>query len=407
MSTGLAIKIEGVGKRYMIGKNREGSLRGALTNVFRFGASRDQEFWALEDISFDVNQGDVVGIVGKNGAGKSTLLKILSKITRPTRGRIEISGRVASLLEVGTGFHAELTGRENIYLNGTILGMSRNEVKDKFDEIVDFSGIEQFIDTPVKHYSSGMYVRLAFAVAAHLEPEILVIDEVLAVGDAEFQKKCIGKMDDVAHKEGRTVLFVSHNLGMVKSLCSRGILLQQGRLILDSDTNSVVKKYLDSATLGSNIEEIRDRGGSGEVRIEGISVRQESGGADRVMCGADAEFHVRFKAEDDSLKKIRGFVIGLSIYNNDNQFVTVLNNRMSNYIFKDMPTSGEVSCKVPRLPLMGGKYHIDAILSINGVASDIVKNAYSFEVENSDFYESGYSNWHDRQGAYIEQIWQI
>lgn len=225
MST--AISIKNVSKKYVIGKQKDGSLRGTLAGMFSGNKGTTEEFWALNDVSFDIQQGDVVGIIGKNGAGKSTLLKILSQITKPTKGSIEINGRVASLLEVGTGFHPELTGRENVYLNGTILGMTRKEVKAKFDEIVAFSGVEKFIDTPVKRYSSGMYVRLAFAVAAHLEPEILIIDEVLAVGDAEFQKKCLGKMGEVAG-EGRTVIFVSHNMAAVKTLCTKGLVLVKG-----------------------------------------------------------------------------------------------------------------------------------------------------------------------------------
>lgn len=229
MNDNVAIKLQGVSKKYTIGKEKDGSLRGTLGSIFAKKSTKTDEFWALKDVSFEVQKGDVVGIIGRNGAGKSTLLKILSQITRPTDGKIEINGRIASLLEVGTGFHPELTGRENIFLNGTILGMTRKEVQFRFDEIVAFSGIEKFIDTPVKHYSSGMYVRLAFAVAAHLEPEILIIDEVLAVGDAEFQKKCLGKMKDVAG-EGRTVLFVSHDLAAVKSLCTRGILLRNGKI---------------------------------------------------------------------------------------------------------------------------------------------------------------------------------
>jgi len=208
-------------------------------------AARNEAFWALREVSFEVQQGDVVGIIGSNGAGKSTLLKILSRITEPTEGRIEIEGRVASLLEVGTGFHGELTGRENVFLNGAILGMTRAEIRKKFDEIVAFAEVERFLDTPVKRYSSGMYVRLAFAVAAHLEPEILVVDEVLAVGDAQFQKKCLGKMHDVSTKEGRTVLFVSHQMGTVRQLCTRGILLKAGRVAKTGATNEVVDAYVD------------------------------------------------------------------------------------------------------------------------------------------------------------------
>ena len=211
-----------------------------------------EDFWALKDVSFEVKQGDRIGIIGRNGAGKSTLLKILSRITEPTTGSVRIKGRVASLLEVGTGFHPELTGRENIYLNGAILGMGRAEIKKKFDEIVDFAEIEKFLDTPVKRYSSGMYVRLAFAVAAHLEPEILVVDEVLAVGDAQFQKKCLGKMEDVSAKEGRTVLFVSHNLEAVRQMCNRCLLLHKGTIIADEAPSETIARYLDTIPVANN-----------------------------------------------------------------------------------------------------------------------------------------------------------
>jgi len=216
--------------------------------------------WSLKDISFNVKQGEILGIVGRNGAGKSTLLKILSRVTGPTTGNIKMRGRVASLLEVGTGFHPELTGRENVFLNGAILGMTKNEIKRKFDEIVDFSGVERYIDTPVKRYSSGMYVRLAFGVAAHLEPEILIIDEVLAVGDAEFQKKCLGKMKDVSDQEGRTVLFVSHNMAAVKSLCSKAILLEHGKLILESSTDQVINRYLNGEADTTNRRIFKNQG---------------------------------------------------------------------------------------------------------------------------------------------------
>jgi lipopolysaccharide transport system ATP-binding protein len=243
MNADTAISVSHVSKRYTIGAQKDGSLRGTLAGLIGSkSANKQEEFWALNDVSFDIKKGEVIGIIGKNGAGKSTLLKILSQITKPSSGRIEINGRVASLLEVGTGFHPELSGRENIYLNGTILGMTRQEVKDKFNEIVEFSGVEKFIDTPVKHYSSGMYVRLAFAVAAHLEPEILIIDEVLAVGDAEFQKKCLGKMKEVAG-HGRTVIFVSHNMTAVKNLCNRCVVLEKGTVLFNGFTETAIQKY--------------------------------------------------------------------------------------------------------------------------------------------------------------------
>lgn len=264
----IAIKVENLGKSYLVGHNAAQSERyTALRDVIAHNAknlarkTRDmfagrpivqgdevEEFWALKDVSFEIKQGDRVGIIGRNGAGKSTLLKILSRITEPTRGRIQINGRVASLLEVGTGFHPELSGRENIFLNGAILGMSRKEIQRKFDEIVDFAEVEKFLDTPVKRYSSGMYVRLAFAVAAHLEPEILVVDEVLAVGDAQFQKKCMGKMEEVSYG-GRTVLFVSHNMAAISSLCQTAILLNHGNLLKFESTEKVISDYYTNESL--------------------------------------------------------------------------------------------------------------------------------------------------------------
>lgn len=257
-----AIQVEGISKRYVLGSDqRSSSFREAVSRALtdplrRFREMRDgggdTEFWALRDVSFDVQAGDVVGIIGRNGAGKSTLLKILSRITQPTKGRIRLKGRVASLLEVGTGFHPELTGRENIFLNGAMLGMTRSEIQSKFDEIVAFSEVEQFLDTPVKRYSSGMYVRLAFGVAAHLEPEILIVDEVLAVGDTQFQKKCLGKMKEVSKGSGRTVLFVSHNMAAVQSLCSRAVVMRNGQVEFCGEVGTAIRHYSDQAALGNN-----------------------------------------------------------------------------------------------------------------------------------------------------------
>ena len=249
----IAIRVENLSKQYRIGGKQAGyrTFREALLDSFsapfrwmRGERKSFETFWALDDVSFEIKQGEAVGIIGRNGAGKSTLLKILSRITKPTKGRVELYGRVASLLEVGTGFHSELSGRDNIYLNGAILGMNRREINRKFSEIVDFAGVEKFLDTPVKHYSTGMYVRLAFAVAAHLEPEILIVDEVLAVGDAEFQKKCLGKMEAVSKNEGRTVLFVSHNIDAISSLTNKGLLLAKGSLLYYGDTENTITKYL-------------------------------------------------------------------------------------------------------------------------------------------------------------------
>jgi lipopolysaccharide transport system ATP-binding protein len=327
------IRVEGLGKRYSLRHQvrQEGLrhvLQDAVTSLWTprkpaphaadVPAARE-DFWALRDVSFEVKRGDVVGIIGRNGAGKSTLLKILSRITEPTTGSIEIEGRVASLLEVGTGFHPELTGRENIYLNGAILGMSRAEIRKKFDEIVAFAEVEKFLDTPVKHYSSGMYVRLAFAVAAHLEPEILIVDEVLAVGDAQFQKKCLGKMQDVSQREGRTVLFVSHNMGAVSALCTRAILLAEGRTDTVGETTCVLKRYLelsrsaDDATIDQLRRTQEDRG----LRFKKISMARDR---KDLFFGEDIAFDLVIAAN----RPFKGLSIGCSIFQEDETCVGTL-----------------------------------------------------------------------------------
>src|SRR5687767_2494641 len=289
----IVIKAEDVGKKYIIGHLgtkgyktfREQMIQHAHNFYSRtkqlvsgkevMEGSHVEDFWALKDLNFEIEKGDRVGIIGRNGAGKSTLLKVLSRITEPTTGKVFIKGRVASLLEVGTGFHHELTGRENIFLNGAIMGMNRAEIKRKFDEIVDFSGVEKFLDTPVKRFSSGMYVRLAFSVAAHLEPEILVVDEVLAVGDADFQKKCLGKMNSVSKQEGRTVLFVSHNMAAIQNLCNISMVLSSGRVSLPlTDTETAVSHYLEKVFIRSEnkIGDRKDRSGLGEIRITDFKI---------------------------------------------------------------------------------------------------------------------------------------
>lgn len=254
------IEVKNIGKRYKINHEQGGyiSLRDVIAGIMRrpfsfmrakaqqaAGVGTKEEFWALRDVNFTVNKGEVVGIIGANGAGKSTILKVLSRITPPTEGEIKIRGRVGSLLEVGTGFHAELTGRENIFFNGAILGMKRSEIVERFDDIVAFSGVEKFLDTPVKHYSSGMYVRLAFSVAAHMNPDVLIVDEVLAVGDAEFQKKCLGKIDQIRSESGRTILFVSHNMDAIRAVCTRAVLLKGGRVVADGSVEEITQKYLE------------------------------------------------------------------------------------------------------------------------------------------------------------------
>ncbi|MCH2043084.1 MAG: ABC transporter ATP-binding protein [Saprospiraceae bacterium] len=280
------IKVDNVSKKFELGVIGSGSFRESFTNglyrlLGRNPKASSKDFWALKDVSFDVKEGAAIGVIGRNGAGKSTLLKVLSRITAPTKGRIEINGRIASLLEVGTGFHPELTGRENIFLNGAILGMTRAEIRKKFDEIVDFSGVEQFLETPVKRYSSGMYVRLAFAVAAHLEPEILVIDEVLAVGDTEFQKKCLGKMGEVA-QGGRTVLFVSHNMGAVRTLCEEVIVMDKGQKIFQGDVEKGVNMYLGVANQNMSEDgqvkwDLNHAIGEEEMKLTGVRLQDSLG----------------------------------------------------------------------------------------------------------------------------------
>jgi lipopolysaccharide transport system ATP-binding protein len=324
------IKVEGIGKKYIISHEaRENytTLRdviqkksSSLFSPSKSIASSKEEFWALKDINFEVKRGEAIGIIGRNGAGKSTLLKILSRITEPTEGRIEINGRTSSLLEVGTGFHPELTGRENIFLNGAVLGMGRAEIKKKFDAIVDFSGVEKFLDTPVKRYSSGMYLRLAFAVAAFLEPEILMVDEVLAVGDAEFQKKCLGKMNEVSEKDGRTVLFVSHNLAVIQKLCKRGVYIKNGKIIFSGNIGNAISSYLDSGEASRAVYDIPKPVIAGETIgfAYRLTIEDINGNLiNEIPVGAPWQVRVLFTLD----QKVEHFIIGLGMGNSLNTAV--------------------------------------------------------------------------------------
>jgi lipopolysaccharide transport system ATP-binding protein len=402
------IQVENLGKKYVLGQHkgvRYKTLREAInTSVKSFSqrfltpfADRNtnlntEQFWALKDVSFEVKQGDLVGIIGRNGAGKSTLLKILSRITEPTTGRIGIKGRVASLLEVGTGFHPELTGRENIYLNGAILGMSRTEIRRKFDEIVAFAEVEKFLDTPVKFYSSGMYVRLAFAVAAHLEPEILVIDEVLAVGDAEFQKKCLGKMDMVG-KEGRTVLFVSHNMAAVEKLCQRAVVLHQGTVRYIGSQTEGITHYITS--FSPNLVSLRnrnDREGSGEVRVVAIEIRDEQGNIlEAVQSGQTIEIYLYFEVYADV--KLTKIVAGLLISTQLDFPVFLQHNRLTQDNFGVLPNKGAFVCKIQSLPLAPSIYKIMySVMPNYGLDEtyiDALEDAMELIVVEGDFYGSG------------------
>jgi len=356
----------------------------------RSGAERtsQEEFWALKEVSFEVKQGERVGIVGRNGAGKSTLLKILSRITEPSAGSARIRGRVASLLEVGTGFHPELTGRENIFLNGAILGMSRAEIKCKFDQIVDFAEIERFLDTPVKRYSSGMYVRLAFAVAAHLEPEILIVDEVLAVGDQQFQKKCLGRMEE-AGKQGRTVLFVSHNMAAVENLCQTGIVLDQGGVVFNGKITEAVKSYLNTFspnTGGSDLAARENRQGNGQVRITDLTIVDSSGNRNiPFQIGAELFFHISYQAQ--GAVKNPHLIIG--VYDLMNVGVTRFDTEIAGSLPASLPASGCITCSTKGVPLVPGRYQLNLAFISNGVMQDYLAAADYLDIIGSDYFNSG------------------
>lgn len=380
------IRVEDVSKQYRLGKIGTGTLthdinrwwhtvRGKQDPYLRIGEENDRTrrggsnyVWALKDVSFEVQKGEVIGIIGRNGAGKSTLLKIMSRTTLPTNGGIKIQGRIASLLEVGTGFHPELTGRENIFLNGAILGMSKKEIRSKFDEIVDFAGVEKYIDTPVKRYSSGMYVRLAFAVAAHLEPEILIIDEVLAVGDAEFQKKAIGKMKDVSRSDGRTVLFVSHNMAAVRSLCKNGILFENGGVKFAGDINDTIDRYLQvQEKLGEANGIVQweegDAPGGKEIRLESIkllNIKNEVCGV--FSTGAPIKVEINYHVKED----IAGSRINLQLFDANGVIVFASTNHL---VDSDKKTSGRytTTCVIPENFLNKGRYSILIHMGIPGV----------------------------------------
>jgi lipopolysaccharide transport system ATP-binding protein len=410
MSSDVVIKVEHLSKRYSLGVIGTGTLshdlnrwwakvRGKPDPTLKIGAAGtgrlengdDSEFvWALRDVTFEVKRGEVLGIIGANGAGKSTLLKILSRVTAPTMGEVKIKGRIASLLEVGTGFHPELTGRENIFLNGAILGMTKAEVAGKLDEIVDFSGCDRYIDTPVKRYSSGMYVRLAFAVAAHLEPEILIVDEVLAVGDAAFQKKCLGKMSDVA-REGRTVLFVSHNMVSIKALCHTAVLLNQGGIQVESDAESVVHRYLQAMTQPSsaNFEDRTDRKGNGSVRFSHIGLLDAAGTPVQAwISGQGGRIRLRYKNVSATGSERLHIAIGL----NDEMGtrIALLNNEITgDELSVSGGGGGTIDVIVPRVRCMPGTYSLTLYSKVNGSEADWVTNAFSLYVQHGDFFGTG------------------
>jgi len=394
-----AIRSSSIGKKFVLGAINSSSLREQVTEQVKsiLGNRSDKEkatdFWALKDVSFTIQPGEVVGVIGKNGAGKSTLLKLLSRITPPTEGKIEVNGRLASLLEVGTGFHPELTGRENVYLNGSILGMRKKEITERFDEIIDFAGIHKFVDTPVKRYSSGMYVRLAFAVAAHLHPEILIIDEVLAVGDAEFQKKCLGKMNEVA-SQGRTVIFVSHNMGAIAELCNRVIVLDEGRIVYDGNKNEAVSIYLSGNSPKSffDIDEYPKLKQAHETVILRAEMTNERGEPQsHFQLNEGFEFHITYRlaeAQPDSR-------ISIVLYRNGHP------------IFTDFSSDHDVQLKegthkrvftCPGFVFKAGNYQAEIFIS-----PPVFKTpeAINFTIQDTDVntHNKGYRD--DRQGVII------
>jgi lipopolysaccharide transport system ATP-binding protein len=422
----IAINVERLSKQYHIGgtQNRYRTFRDSLTDALAAPIRRagkllrgdasgvsgmDEMIWALSDVSFNVKWGEVVGVVGRNGAGKSTLLKILSRITEPTRGYADLYGRVGALLEVGTGFHPELTGKENIYLNGAILGMSRAEIESKFDEIVAFAEVEKFINTPVKHYSSGMGLRLGFAVAAHLEPEILVVDEVLAVGDAAFQKKCLGKMGEVA-RQGRTVLFVSHNMAAVSVLCSKGLLLNGGQIVFIGDVADAIGKYMDMGASNASIPlaQRTDRRGNGRIRFTDVTFLDENG---NMVSNATSgkQLTVLLSYQEANGQKARDVDAFITFHGSYGELLFVTHVRLGRGTFDELPPVGQLVCRIPRFPLTPGRYHFGIEIGIApAFLMDSIDDAGSLFVEPGDFYGSGNLPMRNHQSAVmVEHEWDL
>lgn len=413
------ISVENLSKCYRLGQIGTGTfahdlavwwakLRGKANPLLRIGdpdhGNRNgEELWALRNVSFSVELGEVLGIIGRNGAGKSTLLKILSRITAPTSGRIRVRGRVASLLEVGTGFHPELTGRENVYLNGAILGMSKREIERKFDEIVSFAEVEKFIDTPVKRYSSGMYVRLAFAVAAHLEPEILVVDEVLAVGDSEFQKKCLGKMNDVA-QEGRTILFVSHNMASISNLCTKGVVLHQGRIVMAGDIDEAIARYLSMGEAGQTIYKVAPTSITSPIITRACVVDASGKAIAAVPMGQPFGVQVEFK----SSYPLTDPFMGVRINTASGQSIIVVSNTLQ-HKGKLATTVKEGVFRVffPRPNLNQGIYYVSLTLADNLVPLDRKSDLLKLEVTPVDIFGTGRIHAPEQSHTITEGHWSF
>lgn len=412
------INVENLGKKYQLTHQSEKylALRDNLTEIIKWPLkfinqkrkdNRQEDFWALKNIDFQIQAGEAVGIIGRNGAGKSTLLKILSRITPPTTGKITLDGRVASLLEVGTGFHPELTGRENIYLNGAILGMRKAEIKNKFNEIVAFAEIEKFLDTPVKRYSSGMYVRLAFAVAAHLEPEILLIDEVLAVGDVAFQKKCLNKMDDVAKEEGRTVLFVSHNMSAIQKLCTKCILIENGSLKKIGETAEVIREYmnLNKALTNITLNERQDRKGNGQIILSNFYLENSKKmPIDFIHSGDD--INLCFVLEKKVQKVLKNVEFSFSIATLEGMPLIL---HRTNYLKSNIKEFGSnniiLRCCVNNFPLTSGSYIIGTYLESDHQLNDSINTAVRIDVARGDFFRNGVSYVENHSPMLINASW--
>jgi lipopolysaccharide transport system ATP-binding protein len=393
MSHDIAIEARGIGKRYEIGTGQSPYrlLTETITERIRsIGQPREStEFWALRDVDFEVKRGETFGVIGHNGAGKSTLLKILSRITPPTEGEAHLRGRVGALLEVGTGFHPELTGRENVFLNGAILNMGRREIQNKFDEIIEFADIGPFIDTPVKRYSSGMQLRLAFSVAAHLEPEILIVDEVLAVGDMAFQEKCLGRMES-ASREGRTVVFISHNLTSVMNLCDRAMLLAKGRVEGIGPVAKVVDTYVDSVMqeMSLDLRERENRDGDGRLRFTDLRLERDGRGIDSPATAQDFDIVLSYETADGA--PLSGVNFGINVISHgEGTPMLTLDAEAVGARFKEIPGTGDVRCRVERCPLPAGQYLLSLWATAHGQIADGVHRATDMTVAGGDFFGTG------------------
>jgi lipopolysaccharide transport system ATP-binding protein len=403
----LAISVRGLSKKYVIAHQaaRHTTLAEAIVHRARHPLHRPEyeTFWALQDVSIDIARGEVLGIVGRNGAGKSTFLKVLSRITEPSGGKVELYGRVGSLLEVGTGFHPELTGRENIYLNGQILGMRRREIDRQFDSIVDFAGVEQFIDTPVKRFSSGMQTRLGFSVAAHLNPEILIVDEVLAVGDADFQRKCIGKMNDVA-ASGRTVLFVSHNLASLAALCTRGCHLRRGRLVSQGTIEEILKEYLAEISQGGNGNQsfsYRHRGAS--VAVDRVELLVYGAPANSVQSGEACTVRVYYRTLDTKCVGSK-LSVSLLVFSEGRKLTNLWTNYQEG---RGLPVGREgfIDCNIPRWPFRSQAIRMDVYTHIGHEVQDWIEGCLMFDSYDGDFYGSGVVTNADQGALFLEHSW--